>query len=81
MNSRVILIFILTVALLGACNKADEIGSGILPDSDFANLIYSDTSSYFIYSKTEDSLFAGGKINVSDALNQPFNTVGSRNDA
>lgn len=81
MNFRVIYCIFFTVAVLAACNKADEIGSGILPDSDFANLLYTDTSSYFIYSRIEDSLYAGGKINLSDALNQPFNTVGSRNDA
>lgn len=63
----------------GACNKADEIGSGILPDGDIPGLVFTDTVSIMNFCLPDDSIKSGGVTNKSFLTT--VNPIGALNDA
>lgn len=62
--------------LFSACTKVDEIGTGILPQSDKVNLFFTDTATIIAGTLKEDSLRTSGLT----ALPVSYNIVGSYTD-
>jgi hypothetical protein len=80
MKKSVLFCFGLIATLLwGACNKADEIGNGILPADDIPGLLFSDTASIVSFCITDDSIKSGGVTNKTFLTS--VNPVGAQNDA
>lgn len=80
MKKNVLFYFGLMAALLwGACNKADEIGNGVLPADDIPGLLFSDTATILSFCITDDSIKSGGATNKTFLTSA--NPLGAQNDA
>jgi hypothetical protein len=70
--------FLLLVVAFTACNKYDDLGTTILPESDNLSLVFTDTATIITTTVHEDSLRSNGftgfpvSYNIVGSLNEPI---------